>query len=155
LNKEDLIDAIANKADLKKSEARKAADAVFASLAAAFEYGDSVRLDGFGTFTITGVTDTIAAGAGREPGIIAQRDALPGGQWTTETAVGAEIRRLPAAPFPGDYQLLEEAAEEFRCAAERLLAAADEALAEARKGKEETRAILDRIEARLAQHGAE
>ncbi len=48
---------------------------------------------------------------------------------------------------------LEVAATEFKRAADRLLAVADEALAEAREGRTQTRAILDRLEARLASHG--
>jgi hypothetical protein len=46
-----------------------------------------------------------------------------------------------------------EAAAAFSVAAKELLSAAEEMLVEARHGREETRALLDRLEARLASHG--
>jgi hypothetical protein len=148
LNKEELVDAIVSRSDLKKSEARKAADAVFESLAAALKGGNDVS----GRDRIRAETNELNI---RELATPAPQDALPEGRWTAETPAEEAAARIPIEPFSDDYQLLEEAAEEFRSAAERLLAVADEALAEARKGKDETRAILDRIERRLAQHGAE
>jgi hypothetical protein len=50
-------------------------------------------------------------------------------------------------------QQLTQAAEELRIAAGRLLEAADRSLAELHDGRIVTRALLDRLEARLAGHG--
>jgi hypothetical protein len=54
---------------------------------------------------------------------------------------------------PNDLRLIEEAALEFETAATRLLATADQTLAEVRQGREQTRVLLDRIEAHLASYG--
>jgi DNA-binding protein HU-beta len=53
VNKNELVDAVASAADLKKSEATKAVDAVFDSITTSLKKGDEVRLVGFGTFTVT------------------------------------------------------------------------------------------------------
>jgi DNA-binding protein HU-beta len=53
VNKNELVDAVASAADLKKSEATKAVDAVFDSITDSLKKGDEVRLVGFGTFTVS------------------------------------------------------------------------------------------------------
>ena len=50
MNRNELVDAVAAAADLKKSEAAKAVDAVFDSITSSLKSGDEVRLVGFGTF---------------------------------------------------------------------------------------------------------
>ena len=63
MNKNELVDAVATATDLKKSEAVKAVDSVFESIAAALKKGDEVRLVGFGTFSVA----SRAASEGRNP----------------------------------------------------------------------------------------
>ena len=63
MNKNELIDAVASSTELKKSEATKAVDAVFDTIAGALEKGDEVRLVGFGTFSVA----ERAASEGRNP----------------------------------------------------------------------------------------
>jgi DNA-binding protein HU-beta len=53
VNKNELVDAVASSANLKKSEATKAVDAVFDSITDSLKKGDEVRLVGFGTFTVS------------------------------------------------------------------------------------------------------
>ena len=53
MNKNELVDAVASAADLKKAEAAKAVDAVFESITTSLKKGDEVRLVGFGTFTVS------------------------------------------------------------------------------------------------------
>jgi DNA-binding protein HU-beta len=53
VNKNELVDAVASAASLKKSEATKAVDAVFDSITDSLKKGDEVRLVGFGTFTVS------------------------------------------------------------------------------------------------------
>lgn len=52
MNKSELIDAIAAKADLSKINAGRALDAVLDSITSALQQGDSVSLVGFGTFAV-------------------------------------------------------------------------------------------------------
>lgn len=52
MNKTDLINEIAAKADLNKVDARKALDAVTESIAQALANDDKVQLIGFGTFAM-------------------------------------------------------------------------------------------------------
>ena len=52
MNRNELIDAVAGKADLSKSSANKAVDAVFESITSALKGGTEVRLVGFGTFSV-------------------------------------------------------------------------------------------------------
>lgn len=52
MNKGDLVSAVAGKTGLGKTEAEKAVDAVFDSIAAALKGGDEVRLPGFGSFSV-------------------------------------------------------------------------------------------------------
>jgi DNA-binding protein HU-beta len=63
VNKNELVDAVATAADLKKSEATLAVDAVFDAIAGALKKGDEVRLVGFGTFAVS----QRAASEGRNP----------------------------------------------------------------------------------------
>jgi DNA-binding protein HU-beta len=51
-NRSDLVDAVAGRARLSKSEANKAVEAVFDSITAALKEGGEVRLVGFGTFSV-------------------------------------------------------------------------------------------------------
>lgn len=52
MNKADLIDAIADSADLSKASASRALDAVLDSVTNALKDGDQVSLVGFGTFAV-------------------------------------------------------------------------------------------------------
>lgn len=53
MNKTELINAIAEKANLTKVDAKKALDATVASIADALAQGDKVAILGFGTFSVT------------------------------------------------------------------------------------------------------
>ena len=73
MNKTQLIEAVAAKADIKKKDAEAAVNAMTAAIAEALKAGDKVQLVGFGTFEVkeraaregrnpkTGETITIAA----------------------------------------------------------------------------------------------
>lgn len=50
MSKKELVDAIAEKAELSKKDATKALDAFVEVIAETLKSGDSVRLIGFGTF---------------------------------------------------------------------------------------------------------
>jgi DNA-binding protein HU-beta len=50
MNKSDLVDAVAEAADLSKMSAARAVDAVVAAIGQALKNGDTVALAGFGTF---------------------------------------------------------------------------------------------------------
>ena len=63
VNRNELVDAVSSKTDLRKSEASKAVDAVFDAIAEALKGGDEVRLVGFGTFSVA----SRAASEGRNP----------------------------------------------------------------------------------------
>jgi len=63
MNKSELIDAVADKADLSKADASKAVDAFMDSVGGALKQGDEVTLVGFGTFTVR----DRAARTGRNP----------------------------------------------------------------------------------------
>lgn len=63
MNKNDLIAAVADSAELSKADAGKAVDAVFEAITKALKKGDDVRLVGFGTFDVT----SRAASEGRNP----------------------------------------------------------------------------------------
>lgn len=52
MNKNELIAAVADYADLTKAKAAEAVDAVFEQITKAMASGDEVRLVGFGTFTV-------------------------------------------------------------------------------------------------------
>ena len=63
MNKNDLIAAVADSANLSKSDASDAVDAVLDSISGALAGGDEVRLVGFGTFSVA----QRAATTGRNP----------------------------------------------------------------------------------------
>lgn len=63
MNKADLIDAIADAADLPKAAAARALDATIDSITGTLKKGDSVALVGFGTFS----TKERKARKGRNP----------------------------------------------------------------------------------------
>lgn len=52
MNKSELIDAVANAADLSKSDASKAVDAVTDAIAGELSRGGQVSIVGFGTFSV-------------------------------------------------------------------------------------------------------
>lgn len=52
MNKAELIDAIASAADINKSDAGRALDAVIDNVTDALKRGDQVALVGFGTFSV-------------------------------------------------------------------------------------------------------
>ena len=63
MNKQELITAIAEKANLSKVGAGKALNAFLSSISSALEKGDNVALTGFGSFS----TKDRAARVGRNP----------------------------------------------------------------------------------------
>ncbi len=63
MNKTELIDAVAEAADLTKAESIRAVDAVVAAVTKALKDGDAVTLVGFGTFQVR----DRAARTGRNP----------------------------------------------------------------------------------------
>jgi DNA-binding protein HU-beta len=63
MNKNELVDTVANETGLPKREAAKAVDSVFTAITAALKDGDEVRLVGFGTFSVAERT----ASQGRNP----------------------------------------------------------------------------------------
>ena len=52
MNKGELIDAVADSADLSKADAARAVDAVFNAITGSLKQGDSVAMAGFGTFSV-------------------------------------------------------------------------------------------------------
>lgn len=63
MNKAELIDAIAESADLSKASAARALDSALDTITKALKKGDSVTLVGFGTFSVR----KRAARTGRNP----------------------------------------------------------------------------------------
>ncbi len=63
MNRNELVDTVAGKTELRKAEASKAVDAVFDAIEEALKNGDEVRLVGFGTFSVA----SRAASEGRNP----------------------------------------------------------------------------------------
>ncbi len=63
MNKAELIDAVADAADLSKASAGRAVDAAIDAITGALKSGDNVTLVGFGTFTVR----SRAARTGRNP----------------------------------------------------------------------------------------
>jgi len=63
MNKAELIDAVADSADLPKASATRAVDALFSAVSAALKKGEQVTLVGFGTFLVR----DRAARSGRNP----------------------------------------------------------------------------------------
>jgi len=52
MNKAELIEAVAEKADLSKADATRAVDALLGAVTEALKNGDQVSLVGFGTFEV-------------------------------------------------------------------------------------------------------
>ena len=63
MNKAELIDAVADSADLSKAAAGRALDAAIEAVTKALKKGDTVTLVGFGTFSVR----KRAARTGRNP----------------------------------------------------------------------------------------
>lgn len=63
MNKSEMIDMVAEAADISKAAAGRAVDAVFEGITTSLKGGDSVTLVGFGTFSIS----DRAARTGRNP----------------------------------------------------------------------------------------
>ncbi len=63
MNKGDLIDSVAESADISKAEAGRCVDAVFSGITAALVKGENVSVIGFGTFAVK----QRAARTGRNP----------------------------------------------------------------------------------------
>lgn len=63
MNKSQLIDHIAGKADISKSAANEALDAVIDAITGTLKNGDSLALVGFGTFSVS----ERSARSGRNP----------------------------------------------------------------------------------------
>lgn len=63
MNKADLIDAVADKARLSKTDATRALDSTFEAITRALKKGEKVALVGFGTFVVR----KRAARMGRNP----------------------------------------------------------------------------------------
>lgn len=63
MNKNELVAAVADSADVTKADAASAVDAVLDSITSALKSGDEVRLVGFGTFSVA----SRAASEGRNP----------------------------------------------------------------------------------------
>ena len=63
MNKQELVDHVANETGSSKAAAAAALDAVLDGIAQALKKGDEVRLVGFGTFAVK----ERAAGTGRNP----------------------------------------------------------------------------------------
>jgi DNA-binding protein HU-beta len=63
VNRNELVDAVANESGLRKSDASKAVEAVFTTIEGVLKKGEEVRLVGFGTFSVA----SRAASEGRNP----------------------------------------------------------------------------------------
>ncbi|NOX75206.1 MAG: HU family DNA-binding protein [Gammaproteobacteria bacterium] len=63
MNKAELIDAVAESADISKAAASRAVDGIVAAISGALQKGDQVALVGFGTFSVK----ARAARTGRNP----------------------------------------------------------------------------------------
>lgn len=63
MNKNDLIQQLADRTGIAKNDAAKAVDGVFELIQDALKAGDEVRLTGFGVFVVA----TRAGGKGRNP----------------------------------------------------------------------------------------
>ena len=63
MNKQDLVSQVADSADISKTKAASAVDAVIDAVKHALKKGDDVRLVGFGTFSVA----SRAATTGRNP----------------------------------------------------------------------------------------
>lgn len=75
MNKSDLVDAVANRADLSKADAGNAVDAVLDTITSVLSGGGKVSLVGFGTFDVR----HRAARQGRNPKT-GERITIPAGK---------------------------------------------------------------------------
>ena len=69
MNRNELVDAVAGKADLSKTAASKAVEAVFESITGALKGGGEVRLVGFGTFSVASRAEGPSSDAGSTPAV--------------------------------------------------------------------------------------
>lgn len=53
MNKSELVESVANAAELPKASAQRAVEAVFEAISGAMSSGDSVSVVGFGTFSVS------------------------------------------------------------------------------------------------------
>jgi len=53
VNKSELVESVANAAELPKASAQRAVEAVFEAISGAMSSGDSVSVVGFGTFSVS------------------------------------------------------------------------------------------------------
>ena len=72
MNKNDLVQAVADEANLSKADAARAVDAVLSSVGKALKQGDTVALVGFGTFQVK----ERAARTGEEIAIAASKNPV-------------------------------------------------------------------------------
>lgn len=63
MNKQELVESIANNARISRADAGRALDATIESISKALKKGDKVRIVGFGSFSVS----KRAARAGRNP----------------------------------------------------------------------------------------
>jgi DNA-binding protein HU-beta len=63
MNKQELVDSVAEQTGLSKADSKKAVDAVFSAISKSLSRGKPVNLTGFGTFTVR----ERAARMGRNP----------------------------------------------------------------------------------------
>lgn len=63
MNKQDLVDYVANESGLSKADSQKAIEALLQGVTTTLKNGDDVRLVGFGTFSVS----ERAATTGRNP----------------------------------------------------------------------------------------
>jgi DNA-binding protein HU-beta len=70
MNKNELVIAVADKAELSKQQASQAVDALFDALETTMAKGEEIRLVGFGTFSVS----HRAASKGRNPSTGAEVD---------------------------------------------------------------------------------
>ncbi len=63
MNKSELVEAVADQADLSKADAGRAVDGIIAAITNAMSKGEDVAMIGFGTFTVR----DRAARSGRNP----------------------------------------------------------------------------------------
>lgn len=87
MNKAQLIDAIAKKANLTKADAKKALDAFIEATTETLKAGDKIALVGFGTF---GVAER-AARKGRNPQKPSQVIEIPAKK-VVKFTVGSELK---------------------------------------------------------------
>ena len=78
MNKQQLIDAIANEANISKADAKRALESFTGNVEKTLKKGESVRLIGFGTFTVK------------------KRKARTGINPQTKQAIKIKARRVPA-----------------------------------------------------------